>query len=142
MAWGQYARPVLAQLDGTLLLALYLRAMGMKIGKQVVLGGGFSQVVDPDMIEIGDGATVNAMFQAHTFEDRVLKIDRIIIGRHATLGSATVPLYGSEIGPGTHVGAHSVIMKRERLAAGMRYEGAPTQVGQRQGADRHPRLPT
>lgn len=142
VAWGQYARPVLAQLEGTLLLALYLRAMGMKIGKQVVLGGGFSQVVDPDMIEIGDGATVNAMFQAHTFEDRVLKIDRIIIGRHATLGSATVPLYGSEIGPGTHVGAHSVIMKRERLAAGMRYEGAPTQVGQRQGADRHPRLPT
>ena len=37
------------------------------------------------MIAIGDGATVHAMFQAHTFEDRVLKIGRVHIGRGATV---------------------------------------------------------
>ena len=126
VAWGQYARPALQALDGTLLLNACLRATGMKIGRRVVLGPGFSQVVDPDMIVIEDGATVNAMFQAHTFEDRVLKIDLVHIRHHATLGSATVPLYGADIGPGTHVAPHSVVMKRERLAAGLRYEGAPT----------------
>ena len=129
VAWGQYARGALERLDGTLLLTGYLRAMGMTIGKRVVLGPGFSQVVDPDMLVLEDGATVNAMFQAHTFEDRVLKIDRITVRHHATLGSATVPLYGADIGAGTHVGAHSVVMKRERLAAGQRYEGAPTRLG-------------
>ncbi|MEO8315221.1 MAG: amino acid adenylation domain-containing protein [Pseudomonadota bacterium] len=127
VAWGQYARPVIEKLEGTLLLPWFLRAMGMRIGRRVVLGPGFAQVVDPDMIEIGDGATVNAMFQAHTFEDRVLKIDRVIIGTRATLGCTTVPLYGAQIGAGAHIAAHSVIMKGERLLPGLRYEGAPVQ---------------
>jgi carbonic anhydrase/acetyltransferase-like protein (isoleucine patch superfamily) len=56
----------------------------------------------------------------------VLKIDRVIIGRGATLGSATVPLYGANIGERTHVSEHSVIMKREHLSPGLKYEGAPT----------------
>lgn len=126
VAWGQYAAPALSSLDGTLLLSWYLRAMGMKLGARVVLGSGFAQVVDPDMIHIEDGATVNAMYQAHTFEDRVLKIDHVHVRRWATLGASTVPLYGSDVGEGTHVAAHSVIMKRERLLPGRRYEGAPT----------------
>jgi hypothetical protein len=104
----------------------FLRAMGMKLGKRVLLGRGFSQVVDPDMIEVDDGATVDAMLQAHTFEDRVLKIDRIRIRRGAMLGTGTVPLYGADIGEGTDVAPHSVIMKRESLTAGLRYEGVPT----------------
>jgi non-ribosomal peptide synthetase-like protein len=126
VAWGQYAAPALSNLEGTLLLGWYLRAMGMKLGKRVVLGSGFAQVVDPDMIHIEDGATVNAMYQAHTFEDRVLKIDHVHVRRWATLGASTVPLYGADVGERTHVAAHSVIMKRERLLPGRRYEGAPT----------------
>jgi acetyltransferase-like isoleucine patch superfamily enzyme len=65
------------------------------------------------------------MYQAHTFEDRVLKIDRVHVGRWATLGSNTVPLYGAVVGEGTHVAPHSVIMKREHLLPWRRYEGAP-----------------
>jgi non-ribosomal peptide synthetase-like protein len=126
VAWGFIAGPVLSTLEGTLLLHVYLRAMGMKIGERVVLGDGFAQVVDPDMIEIGDGATVNAMFQAHTFEDRVLKIDRIRVRADSTLADATVPLYGADIGRRTYVAPHSVVMKHERLLAGHRYEGVPT----------------
>lgn len=126
VAWGQYAAPSLSQLEGTLLLAWYLRAMGMQIGRRVVLGPGFAQVVDPDMIHVEDGATVSATYQAHTFEDRVLKIDHVHVRRGATLGSNTVPLYGADVGERTQVAPHSVIMKRERLIAGRRYEGAPT----------------
>lgn len=126
VAWNQYASPALGALEGTLLLPWYLRAMGMTIGKGVVLGPGFAQVVDPDMIHIEDGATVHAMFQAHTFEDRVLKIDHVHIRRNATLATATVVLYGADIGAGAHVAPHSVVMKQERLGAGRRYEGAPT----------------
>lgn len=126
VAWNLYASPALAALEGTLWLPWYLRAMGMTIGKGVVLGPGFAQVVDPDMITIDDGATVHAMFQAHTFEDRVLKIDYVRIRRHATLANGTVVLYGADIGEGTHVAPHSVVMKHERLVAGRSYEGAPT----------------
>jgi non-ribosomal peptide synthetase-like protein len=126
VAWGFIAGRALSALEGTLLLPVYLRRMGMRIGRRVVLGDGFAQVVDPDMLQIGDGATVGAMFQAHTFEDRVLKIDHVRVGPGATLGDATVPLYGADIGAGTQVAAHSVIMKRERLLPGLRYEGVPT----------------
>ncbi len=126
VAWGMLARPVLARLEGTPWLTFYLRAMGLRIGRGAVLGPGFAQVVDPDMIEIGDGATVDTMFQAHSFEDRVLKIDRVRIGALATVGRASVLLYGIDIGERARVAAHSVVMKRERLLAGRRYEGVPT----------------
>jgi non-ribosomal peptide synthetase-like protein len=126
VAWGFIAGRPLSGLEGTLLLPLYLRRMGVKIGKRVALGEGFAQIVDPDMLSFGDGATVNAMFQAHTFEDRVLKIGHVEVGAHATLGTATVPLYGAVVGERTSVMPHSVVMKREHLQAGLRYAGAPT----------------
>jgi acetyltransferase-like isoleucine patch superfamily enzyme len=102
--------------------------MGMRIGKRVLLGPGFTQVVDPDLIAIGDGATVHAMFQAHTFEDRVLKLGPVRIGAGATLGPGTVPLYDVTVGAGTAVAAHSVIMKGETLVAQTAYEGVPVAV--------------
>ncbi|MFI9386035.1 amino acid adenylation domain-containing protein [Kutzneria sp. NPDC052558] len=126
VAWGFIAGKPLSALEGTLLLPIYLRWIGVKIGRKVALGEGFAQIVDPDMLEFGDGATVNAMFQAHTFEDRVLKIGHVKVGAHATLGDATVPLYGAVVGEHTTVAPHSVIMKHEHLLPGLRYEGAPT----------------
>jgi non-ribosomal peptide synthetase-like protein len=128
VAWARWATPILRRLDGTFLLPVYLRAMGLKIGRRAVLGPQFAQVVDPDMIEVGDGATVAAFFQAHTFEDRVLKVDRVRIGAGATLARGTVPLYGAVIDDRTHVGAGSVIMKREHLLPGVRYQGVPSRA--------------
>ena len=124
--WSEWARPIFVSLEGTLMLNVCLRMLGMKIGRRVVLGGGFAQVVDPDMIRIGDGATVSATFQAHTFEDRVLKIGEVTIKPHATLAEATVVLYGAEIGEHTRVAANSVVMKHELLLPGLEYEGAPS----------------
>jgi len=127
VAWQVYARFPLSHLEGTLLLPWYLRAMGMQIGRQVVLGGGYSQVVDPDMLHFEDGATVCCQFQAHTFEDRVLKIDHVRIRRRASVGDAGVLLYGADVGEDTRVLPHSVIMKRERLLPGCTYAGCPTE---------------
>lgn len=127
VAWGMWAAKPLAALEGTLLLVLYLRAMGSRIGKRALLGAGFSHVVDPDMLRFGDDVTVQALFQAHTFEDRVLKIDHVHIRDGATVGANTVVLYGADIGPRAVVEPHSVVMKRELLLPGMRYEGVPTE---------------
>jgi len=128
VTWEAWARGTVAHLEGTLLLNWFLRAMGTKLGKRVVLGPGFAQVVDPDMLIIEDDATVNAMFQAHTFEDRVLKMDYVHVRRGATVGGASVPLYGADIGAGAYVAPHSVVMKHEHLLPGVRYEGAPTRA--------------
>jgi non-ribosomal peptide synthetase-like protein len=128
VAWARYANAILQQLEGTFILMGYLRLMGLRIGQRAVLGPQFSQVVDPDMIEIGDGATVHAFFQAHTFEDRVLKVDKVRILAGATVSSGTIPLYGAVVGEDVHVGAHSVIMKQEHLLPGLCYQGVPLRV--------------
>ncbi len=128
VAWGELVQPALVALEGTLLLSVYLRAMGMTIGKRVVLGRGFSQVVDPDMLHFGDDATVQCMFQAHTFEDRILKIDTVHIGAGATVGQTSVMMNGSSAGDGTQVAPHTVVMKQARLTAGRSYEGSPSRL--------------
>jgi non-ribosomal peptide synthetase-like protein len=126
VVWNRYGRSLLAPLEGTLLLAWFLRASGMRIGRRVLLADGFAQVVDPDMLALEDESTVHALFQAHSFEDRVLKIDRVRIGRRATVGRGAVVLYGADVGDGAHVAPHSVVMKHERLLPERAYAGAPT----------------
>jgi len=128
--WSKWGRPLLSSLEGTLFLPWYLRAMGARIGKRSVLADGFAHVVDPDMLYIEDDVTVHALFQAHSFEDRVLKIDRVTIRSHADVGSGAVLFYGSEIGAGAVVAPHSVVMKHERLLPGRVYEGCPTVLSQ------------
>ncbi|MDF1836625.1 MAG: amino acid adenylation domain-containing protein [Planctomycetota bacterium] len=129
VCWNLYARPVLSALEGTTLLAWYLRAMGSKIGKRVVLGGAFAQVVDPDMLHFEDGATVSGIFQAHTFEDRVLKIAPLHLRKDSTLCASALMFYGADLGEDASVAPQSVIMKEEHLTPGQRYAGSPCQPG-------------
>ena len=128
MAWDRFARPLLSALEQTPFLPVYLRLMGCRIGRRTLLGTGFAQVVDPDMIDIRDDATVNGLFQAHSFEDRVLKIDRVVIREGATVGAGAVLLYGADVGRGTRVEPLGVVMKNERLLDGRSYLGCPTRV--------------
>jgi non-ribosomal peptide synthetase-like protein len=126
VAWRVYASRILSAFEGTPLIPWFLRAMGARVGRGVVLGGGFAQVVDPDMLCFEDGAVVSGQFQAHTFEDRVLKIDRVRIRERATIGLGAVLLYGADVGAGARVAPHSVVMKHESLLADHYYSGSPT----------------
>jgi non-ribosomal peptide synthetase-like protein len=127
VAWGMWAAVPLSFLEGTLMLPAVLRLFGCRIGRRALLGPGFAHVVDPDMLRFGDGVTVQALMQAHTFEDRVLKIDHVVVRDGATVGANAVLLYGADVGERTSVAPHSVVMKRERLEPGVSYEGVPTQ---------------
>ncbi len=129
LAWSLYAIDLVLLLEGSLLLNALLRTTGVRIGRRVVLGGGFAHdLPDPDMLSVEDDATVDCLFQAHTFEDRVLKIDRVTIHRGATVGQNAILLYGAEIGAHTRVAPHSVVMKHERLLPNRTYAGFPTRA--------------
>ena len=67
------------------------------------------------------------LFQAHSFEDRVLKKAPVYIRRAATVRSGVVMLYGADVGENAIVEPQSVIMKNETLNGERRYIGAPTQ---------------
>jgi len=124
--WSAYARPVIESLEGTPFVAWWLRAMGARIGHRVVLGTNLAQLVDPDMLEIADDATVSCHLQLHSFEDRVLKLGRSRFGAGSTVGAGALVLYGAEIGDGARVAEGSVVMKHEQLLPGHDYAGAPT----------------
>ena len=127
LTWNLYAAEAVSALDGTPWLAWLLRAMGARVGKGVVLGSGFAaDLPDPDMLTLEDGVTALCLFQAHTFEDRVLKMDYVTVRRNASVGRNAVLLYGAEIGAAAHVAPNSVVMKHEHLLPGLWYEGAPT----------------
>ena len=104
-------------------MARYQQRQAEEAGAYVLTETSATQLI------VEDGATVSAMFQAHTFEDRVLKMDYVHVRRGATLGTASVPLYGADIGAGAYVAPHSVVMKDEHLLPGVRYAGAPAGIG-------------
>ncbi len=134
MAWDLFSAGPLSILEGTLWLNWFMRGMGSKIGRNVALGNGFAHQIDHDMFTFEDGATVTCQFQAHTFEDRVLKIDYVWVRKDATAGNAAVLLYGADIGERAWVLPHSVVMKHERLLPDSDYAGAPTKLVQNEAA--------
>lgn len=128
VSWQAWALPVLRPFEGTPLLGFFLRAMGARIGRRVLLGDGFAQLVDPDMIRIGDDATVDGLFQAHTFEDRVLRTAPLDIEAGASTGFGSIMMQGSRLGANAILMPHSLAMKEERLLADQRHLGLPTEI--------------
>jgi non-ribosomal peptide synthetase-like protein len=80
-----------------------------------------------DLIEIGDEAALNedANVQTHLFEDRVMKMGRVRIGRRCAVGAMSTVLYDAELGDGASLGDLSLLMKGETLPEGTRWLGIP-----------------
>ena len=127
VAWGSWAHSAIGLFEGTLIVNAFLRLTGVRIGKRVMLGSGSSQVVDPDMLIFEDDATITCHFQAHSFEDRVMKMDTIRFGRGSTAADGALVFYGANIGEGSNVLPHGVVMKYENLPENRQYAGCPVQ---------------
>jgi len=63
--------------------------------------------------------------QTHLFEDRVMKMSHLRIGVGAAVGAEAVVLYDTEVGAGTTLDAHSLVMKGEVLPPQTRWRGVP-----------------
>ena len=137
VAWGAWVRPVLTPFEGTLILNFILRLFGVNIGKRVFLGPKFAQVTDPDLLHFEDDSTVMCQFQAHSFEDRVLKKAPLHIRKGASVGSGAIMMYGADVGEGAIVGEHSVVMKQEVLLPRKYYVGCPTRTANPHFQPRH-----
>ncbi|HEX4124599.1 MAG TPA: amino acid adenylation domain-containing protein [Tepidisphaeraceae bacterium] len=137
VAWGTWAHSAIGLFEGTLIVNAFLRLTGVRIGKRVMLGSGSSQVVDPDMLIFEDDATISCHFQAHSFEDRVMKMDTIRFGRGSTLADGALVFYGAIIGNGANVLPHGVVMKYDHLPENKQYAGCPVSFSG-PGFDREP----
>ena len=116
---------LLDYMKGTPWLPLLLRLFGVKTGKRVYMNT--TDITEHDMVEIGDDTALNEDCgpQTHLFEDRVMKVGRIKIGKRCSIGARSIILYDSEMGDDVNVDALSLVMKGENLQSDNDWVGSP-----------------
>ncbi|GAB3638248.1 non-ribosomal peptide synthetase [Hymenobacter arcticus] len=115
-----------AALLGTPFATWFFQLMGSHFGHSVYMDT--TEITEFDLAWVADHAILNnsSTIQTHLFEDRVMKMSNLRIGRYATVGTSSVVLYDSVIGPGATLKSLSLLMKGEQLPANTRWQGIPS----------------
>ena len=116
---------LLEYLTGTPWLPVLLRLLGVKTGLRVLMNT--ADITEFDMVDIGTDSVLNEDSgpQTHLFEDRVMKIGPVKIGRRSSIGARSIILYDSEIGDDVNIAPLSLVMKGEKLQPGTSWTGSP-----------------
>jgi non-ribosomal peptide synthetase-like protein len=90
-----------------------------------------------DCVSVGDEAQMNKHSgpQTHLFEDRVMKIGRVDIGKRAVVGKHAIALPGSKIGDDARLGSLSLAMSGETLPNCTEWHGSPVSLLKRKKAE-------
>jgi acetyltransferase-like isoleucine patch superfamily enzyme len=114
-------------LRATPLWTMYLRLNGARIGRGVYVNS--LEVMDHNLLELEEGVVIGAgaHLSGHTVEAGFVKTGTVHLGRNVTIGVGSVVGIDVTIGPGTQVGALSLVPKHSHLAAGALYAGIPVQ---------------
>ncbi len=114
-------------LRGTPMLPPCMRLLGCKTGKGIYMDT--TQLTEFDCVSIGDYSALNSWCgpQTHLFEDRIMKIGKVEIGRGVTIGARSTILYDAHIGDGATLGPLTLILKGENIPQGTRWIGSPAE---------------
>ncbi|WP_409567229.1 Pls/PosA family non-ribosomal peptide synthetase [Methylobacterium sp. E-016] len=123
--WGLAGKVLLEHLQGTPFLPWALRLFGVKVGEGVCMLT--TDITEFDCVTIGDFATINrtAALQTHLYEDRIMKVGRVVIGRGVSVGAFSTVLYDTKVGDYARLRPLTIVMKGESIPAHSEWEGAP-----------------
>lgn len=123
--WGLAGKVLLEHLQGTPFLPWMLRLFGTKVGKGVCMHS--TDITEFDCVTIGDYCVINTLsaLQTHLYEDRVMKVGRVVLGKGVTVGANATVLYDSHVGDYARLNPLTIIMKGESIPANTAWEGAP-----------------
>ena len=115
----------LRYLRGTPWLPLAFNLLGAKIERGVYLDT--TDITEFDCVSIGEYSELNALTcpQTHLFEDRVMKIDHVVIGKRVYMGPRSAVLYSAAVGDNARLGALTLVMKGEHIPAHSHWVGCP-----------------
>ncbi len=125
---------------GSSLYVGWLRALGARIGRDVMLGS--ITLRAPELLDIGDGASIgNAVnLENACVRGGMLHLGRIAIGRGCAVGSFCVLEGDVELGDGAHLQGQTALRSGERVPAARIWAGSPAHdVGSDTPASRPPR---
>ena len=111
--WGLAGKVLLEHLRGTPFLPWTMSLFGAKFGKGVFLD--MTDITEFDCVKVGDYCALNMVcaLQTHLYEDRVMKVGRVELGRGVTVGAGSTVLYDTHIGDYARLGPLTVVMKGE-----------------------------
>lgn len=109
----------------TPLWSFYLKLNGARVGRGVYVNS--LAVTDHNLLDFGDDVVIGegAHVSGHTIERGRLKTAPVRLGAGVTIGLEAIVGIGVEAGPGSQVGALSLVPKFSRLEAGAVYVGIP-----------------
>jgi non-ribosomal peptide synthetase-like protein len=113
---------------GSPLFNLYLRALGAKVGRGVVI---FSTHVPicTDLLTIGDGTVIrkDSFINGYRAHAGFIQVGAITIGKNAVISEATVIDIETSMGDGTQLGHASSLHSGQSVPDGQRWHGTPAQ---------------
>jgi non-ribosomal peptide synthetase-like protein len=123
--WGLMGKVLLEHLMGTPFLPWMLRLLGVRVGKGVCMLT--TDITEFDCVTIGDFCTINrtSALQTHLYEDRVMKIGAVTLGRGVSVGAFGTVLYDTHVGDYARLRPLTIVMKGESIPANSEWEGAP-----------------
>lgn len=112
-------------LTGTPMLVWFLRAMGAKIGRDVLIDS--VELQAPDLLTIESGASVGTSVNIENarVEGGELILGPVVVGPEAVVDSYAVLENDTALGAGSRLGGLSALASGQRVPDGETWEGAP-----------------
>jgi acetyltransferase-like isoleucine patch superfamily enzyme len=105
---------------------IYFRLLGMKIGKNTLIGG---VIKDPCVTSFGHNTTMGeyAIIYGHIqdFSKGTLTVKPVIIGNNCVIGAGAILMPGAIIEDGVTIATGAVVTSNQILKAGRIYAGIP-----------------
>ena len=111
---------------GTPLYNAYLRLMGARIGRNVILSCRYAPVCT-DLVTIGDNTIVRrgTMLLGYRAQSNFIHMGPVTIGSNAFVGEGSVLDIDTAMGDNTQLGHASSLQSGQRVPDGKRYHGSP-----------------
>ncbi|HXA58207.1 MAG TPA: phosphopantetheine-binding protein, partial [Streptosporangiaceae bacterium] len=120
------SNPLVLLLRGSPFYALYLRALGAKVGRGVVI---FSRSVPvcTDLLTIGDGTVIrtDSFFAGYRAQAGLIQTGAVTLGKDVLVCGLTVIDIGTSMGDGAQLGHASSLHAGQAVPDGQRWHGSP-----------------
>ena len=120
----------LSLMAGSPLTTFYLRAMGAKVGRNVMIMTNKLPICT-DLLTIGEGTVIrkDVMLNGYRAHGGVIQVGGVTLGKEVTIGEGSVLDINTSMGDRSQLGHRSTLYTGQAVPAGERWHGSPGRPG-------------